>query len=145
MSDPFIRIKFIEVKFPSLKYNFANEPSTSVNIMEKEITPTGVDYVQKKKTFFPDWGRCFDSHIHEGRRMQVIIMDSPDNPVSQVTVELLTLAEHYRSDSTGNAVKLALDLTPSGQIIMQVIILVLFTSHEVHQLPLILGFLIRLS
>ena len=124
MSDPFIRVKLIEVKFPLLKYDFVNEPSTSVNIMEREVTPTGVDYTQKKKTFFPDWGRCFDSHIHEGRRMQIIVMDSPDVPISQVTVELLTLAEHYRTDSTGNAVKLALDLTPSGQIIMQVINLV---------------------
>eukprot|EP00800_Vazella_pourtalesii_P016971 TRINITY_DN5031_c1_g3_i2.p1 TRINITY_DN5031_c1_g3~~TRINITY_DN5031_c1_g3_i2.p1 ORF type:complete len:215 (-),score=10.14 TRINITY_DN5031_c1_g3_i2:270-869(-) len=132
MSDPFIRIKLIEVKIPPSMYNFTNEPSTSVNIMEKEVTPAGVDFVQKKKTFFPDWGRCFDSHIHDGRRMQIIIMDTPDTPVSQVTVELLTLAEHYRADSTGNAVKLALDLTPSGQIIMQVKVYGCLGGDEIH-------------
>ena len=122
MSGPFLRIKLVEVKISPTNFVFSHEPFPSVNIKEKEITTSGFpNFIQKKKTFFPDWGRCFDSHIHDGRRMQIIIMDSPDKPISDVTVDLMTLAEHYRSDSSGNAVKLALDLNPFGQIIMQVI------------------------
>jgi len=27
--------------------------------------------VQKKKTIYPEWGSCFDSHLKEGRVIQV--------------------------------------------------------------------------
>ena len=123
MSGAFLRIKLIEVKISPSDFIFSQEPFPSVNIKEKEVTTSGcTNFIQKKKTFFPEWGRCFDSHIHDGRRMQIIIMDSPEKPISDVTVDLMTLAEHFRSDSSGNAVKLALDLNPFGQIIMQVIL-----------------------
>lgn len=121
MSRSFIRIKLIEVKLSNSGNLFTHEPFAAVSVKEKEFKIDGTaEYAQKKKTFYPQWGRCFDSHIHDGRRIQIIIMDGPENALLEVTVELLMLADHYRSDMSGNAVKLALDLIPTGQLIMQV-------------------------
>ena len=64
---------------------------------------------QKKKTFYPDWDRCFDSHLRGGRKMQIIVMDrpQPDVPLAEVTVETQALAGECLDEDEGNAVKLA--------------------------------------
>lgn len=47
------------------------EAFAAVSIKEMEQSPHGPKLVQKKKTFYPDWGKCFDSHLVSGRRMMV--------------------------------------------------------------------------
>lgn len=48
------------------------QPFCGVNIMEAVHSPgEGMKLMQKKKTFYPDWNKCFDSHLVQGRRMQV--------------------------------------------------------------------------
>ena len=50
------------------------QPFCGVNIMEAVHSPgEGVKLLQKKKTFYPDWNKCFDSHLVQGRRMQVCV------------------------------------------------------------------------
>ena len=50
------------------------QPFCAVNIMEAVHSPgEGVKLLQKKKTFYPDWNKCFDSHLVQGRRMQVCV------------------------------------------------------------------------
>lgn len=120
-NSAFLRIKIVEYQLPKDAPAIEGEPHIAVNLKEKEMAEDGtLAYVQKKKTFYPGIDRCFDSHLHEGRLMQVLITELPDKVVCQLNVELETLADHYRSDPTGNAVKLAIDLNPSGSIVIQV-------------------------
>ena len=88
-----------------------NNPFCAVNIKEAVHDDRGgVQLQQQKKTFYPDWNRCFDSHLKPGRRMQIFVMDRADVPgaavtrVAEVTVETESLAEHCEPDS---AVKIA--------------------------------------
>ncbi len=88
-----------------------NNPFCAVNIKEAMPKEDGtLQLHQHKKTFYPDWDRCFDSHLKPGRRMQIFIMDRADIPgaavltVAEVTVETQSLAEHCEAD---NAVKIA--------------------------------------
>jgi len=105
----FLRIKLLEAIIDRGK---PNEPFCAVNIKEAVSSGDGsVTLQQKKKTFYPDWDRCFDSHIHSGRRMQIIIMDRLEGgstaPVAEVTVETEALAQECVDEESGSAVKLA--------------------------------------
>ena len=109
MATCFLRVRLLEAVIE--QGNKPVEPYCAINI--KEVDENGA-VVQKKKTFYPDWNRCFDSHIVEGRRMQIIVNDKPETPLAEVTVELNTLAEECKEDSeAGNAVKLAVSFHTS--------------------------------
>jgi len=104
----FIRLKLLEVLMDHTK---PNNPFCAVNIKEAvQDERGGVQLQQHKKTFYPDWNRCFDSHLKPGRRMQIYVMDRADVPgaavttVAEVTVETGSLAEHCEVE---NAVKIA--------------------------------------
>lgn len=72
----FLRVKLIEVNFEE-GGTMPNDPFCAVKILEVQNQSEGGEpqLVQKKKTFYPQWNRCFDSHLVQGRRMQVIVMD----------------------------------------------------------------------
>ena len=111
----FLRIKLLEAIIDHTK---PNEPFCAVNIKEalKSEADGSVTLQQRKKTFFPVWDRCFDSHIHQGRRMQIIVMDRPEeNPVAEVTVETEALAQECMEEDPGNALKLA--VSPSFRLL----------------------------
>ena len=104
----FIRIKLLEAIIDHAK---PTEPTCSVNVKEAITSDDGnVTYEQHKKTFFPDWDRCFDSHLKPGRRMQIIVNERVDGvlrPLAEVTVETEALASECMQDEPGSAVKLA--------------------------------------
>lgn len=54
--------------------------------------------VQKKKTFYPQWGRCFDAHVYPGRVMQIIVMDGQETPRAQVTLTLEELSDECKRE-----------------------------------------------
>ena len=72
----FLRVKLIEVNFEE-GGTMPSDPFCAVKILEVQSQGEGGDpqLIQKKKTFYPQWNRCFDSHLVQGRRMQVIVMD----------------------------------------------------------------------
>ena len=88
-----------------------SDPTCSVNVLEAMAGEDGsVTYEQRKKTFFPDWDRCFDSHLKHARRMQIIVNDRIDvalKPLAEVTVETEALASECIQEEHGSAVKLA--------------------------------------
>ena len=99
----FMRLKLLEVLMDHTK---PNNPFCAVNIKEAVPDDGGaMQLLQHKKTFYPDWNRCFDTHLKPGRRMQILIMDRADVPgaavanVAEVTVETESLAEHCEPDS----------------------------------------------
>lgn len=91
MATEFVRVKLLQVtelRSPSF------EPKCAVNV--KEVTRdenSQARVVQKKKTFYPEWGKCFDSHVVEGRRLQILVMDRGDTILGEVAVENKAIAE----------------------------------------------------
>ena len=87
------------------------DPTCSVNVKEAVTGEGGsVTFEQHKNTFFPEWARCFDSHLKPGRRMQIIVNDRIDlalRPLAEVTVETEALASECMQEEEGSAVKLA--------------------------------------
>lgn len=84
----FLRVKLIEVNFEKGGAMPA-DPFCAVKILEVQSqSEDGEDQlVQKKKTFYPQWNRCFDSHLVQGRRMQVIVMDKQVGRLCAVELE----------------------------------------------------------
>ena len=72
----FLRVKLIEANFEEGGAVVA-DPYCAVKILEvhSQNDDGELQLIQKKKTFYPQWNRCFDSHLVQGRRMQVIVMD----------------------------------------------------------------------
>lgn len=104
----FLRIKLLEV---IVDHSKPNDPFCAVNIKEAGKDDAGLLVLnQQKKTFYPEWNRCFDSHLKPGRRMQIFIMDKADVPgadiirVAEVTVETESLSQQCEDDC---AVKIA--------------------------------------
>ena len=101
----FLRINLLEAIIDHTK---PNDPFCAVNIVEAICNDDGsITMQQQKKTFYPDWNRCFDSHLRKGRKMQIIVKDRPDTPVAEVTVETEALANECVDEEAGSAVKLA--------------------------------------
>ena len=70
----FIRIKLIESTAGSEVWKELEaegqtwDPFCGVHIKEAvEVPGQGVQLVQKKKTIYPDWNRCFDTHLYDGK------------------------------------------------------------------------------
>ena len=112
----FLRIKLLEAIVDHTKLN---NPFSSVNMKEAVRGEDGnVKLEQRKKTFYPSWNRCFDSHLKPGRRMQIIVMDRADvpgadaTPVAEVTVETQHLARECMDEEATNAVQLAVSGSP---------------------------------
>ncbi len=102
----FLRLKLLE----AVLNNKPNEPFCAVAMKELVKQDDGtVTLEQKKKTFYPEWDHCFDSHLRPGRKMQIIIMERQpvEAPLAEVTVETEALAQECMSDDPANAVKLA--------------------------------------
>ncbi len=107
----FLRVRLCEAIVDHTK---PNDPFCAVNIKEAVKSDDGeLSLQQKKKTFYPIWGRCFDSHLKPGRRMQILVMDRADipgadaTPVAEVSVETEHLAHECSDEEQGVAVKLA--------------------------------------
>ena len=110
----FLRIKLLEAIVDHTK---PNSPFCSVNVKEAIQGEDGkLRFEQRKKTFYPSWNRCFDSHLKPGRRMQIFVMDRADipgadaTPVAEVTVETQQLARECRDEDAANAVQLAVSV-----------------------------------
>lgn len=49
--------------------------------------------MQRRKTVFPDWNKCFDSHLYDGRVIQVIIKNKPNKYLCEVSMKVQELAK----------------------------------------------------
>ena len=75
----FIRIKLIEATAGSEVWKGLEaegktwDPFCGIHIKEAvEVPGQGIQLVQKKKTIYPDWNRCFDTHLHQGMLSHLI-------------------------------------------------------------------------
>ena len=104
MAGSFIRVKLLQIlesKTPT------SDPYCAINVKEV-LKQDGGDtkLVQKKKTFNPEWGKCFDSHLLQGRRLQILVMDrgQGDAIIGEVSVEVSAIADQCRSTAFGSGV-----------------------------------------
>lgn len=67
---------------------------------------------------YPAWKSTFDAHIIEGRVIQVLLMKTAEEPLSEATVGVSVLAERCKKGN-GRA-EFWVDLQPSGKVMMSV-------------------------
>uniref|UniRef100_A0A8C1L492 Protein kinase C n=1 Tax=Cyprinus carpio TaxID=7962 RepID=A0A8C1L492_CYPCA len=72
----------------------------------------------EKPTMYPAWKSTFDAHIYEGRVIQVVLMKTAEEPLSEATVGVSVIAERCKKGN-GRA-EFWVDLQPSGKVMMSV-------------------------
>lgn len=65
---------------------------------------------------YPPWKSPFDSHIHEGRVIEIVLMQSTEEPLAKVTLDVSVLAERCKKSKNGSYAEFWVDLHPSGRI-----------------------------
>ncbi|XP_002740313.1 protein kinase C delta type-like [Saccoglossus kowalevskii] len=119
----FIRVKLLQVEPGSRKMVDDGEvfdPFCAINVKEAvESQGHGVQLVQKKKTIYPDWNKCFDAHVYDGRVVQIVIMNRPNKMLAEVTIGVDVLA-HKAKGKNDSIVGMWLDLQPTGRVLIQV-------------------------
>ena len=71
----------------------------------------GVQLIQKKKTIYPDWNRCFDAHLYEGRVIQMVLMERPNKCIADITIGAQALAEKCQEGGVASAWVSAFDFS----------------------------------
>ena len=98
----FIRVKLIEVE-PAEEWRTENrtfDPYCGVHIKEAVLTPgQGIQLVQKKKTIYPEWGKCFDTHLYDGRVITLVAMERPNKFLADVTIGVQFLVDQCKKSN----------------------------------------------
>ncbi|XP_036388792.1 protein kinase C, delta a isoform X1 [Megalops cyprinoides] len=114
---PFLRIAFNAYDLGALP-PLSDQPFCAIKMKESLSTERGKTLVQRKPTMYPAWKSSFDAHIYEGRVLQVVLMKTAEEPLSEVTVGVSVLAERCKKGN-GHA-EFWVDLQPSGKVMMAV-------------------------
>ncbi|XP_039627237.1 protein kinase C delta type-like isoform X1 [Polypterus senegalus] len=116
---PFLRITFSAFDLGTLQQvNEMSPPFCAVKMKESLTTERGKTLVQRKPTMYPAWHSSIDAHIYEGRVIQIILMKTAEEPISDVTVGVSVLAE--RCKKANGKSEFWLDLQPLGKVMMSV-------------------------
>uniref|UniRef100_A0A8C1L6A1 Protein kinase C n=1 Tax=Cyprinus carpio TaxID=7962 RepID=A0A8C1L6A1_CYPCA len=94
------------------------QPFCAIKMKESLSTERGKTLVQRKPTMYPAWKSTFDAHIYEGRVIQVVLMKTAEEPLSEATVGVSVIAERCKKGN-GRA-EFWVDLQPSGKVMMSV-------------------------
>ncbi|XP_061113065.1 protein kinase C delta type-like isoform X2 [Conger conger] len=127
---PFLRIAFNAFDLGALPPQ-TDSPFCAIKMKESVSTARGKTLVQKKPTMYPAWKSSFDAHIYEGRVLQVILMKTAEEPLSEVTVGVSVLAERCKKGN-GHS-EFWMDLQPSGKVMMAVQYFVEDSDNECKQ------------
>uniref|UniRef100_A0A3B4C7F9 Protein kinase C n=1 Tax=Pygocentrus nattereri TaxID=42514 RepID=A0A3B4C7F9_PYGNA len=114
---PFLRIAFNDFNLGSLP-PLAEQPFCAIKMKESLSTERGKTLVQRKPTMYPAWKSSFDAHIYEGRVIQVLLMKTAEETLSEATVGVSVIAERCKKGN-GRA-EFWVDLQPSGKVMMSV-------------------------
>lgn len=80
----------------------------------------GKTLVQNKPTMYLTWKATFDAHIYEGRVLEVVLMQSNEEPLAKATMGMSVLAERCKKSKSNSSADFWLDLLPSGRVQMVV-------------------------
>nr|CDJ80692.1 CBN-TPA-1 protein [Haemonchus contortus] len=93
----------------------ANDLLPAVNVKEKIEVNGESRLVQKKKTIYPEWEKCWDTAVTEGRILQIVLMYN-QTPVVEATMRLEDIVSKCKSDSITH---IWINTKPSGRILAQ--------------------------
>ena len=101
----FIRVKLMEVE-PAPAWMKDPQPFDSycaVHIKEAVMSATqGISLVQKKKTIYPEWNKCFDTHLYDGRVITIVVLQRPSGKVvADVSIGVQFLVDQCKRDAHG--------------------------------------------
>uniref|UniRef100_A0AAY5EH37 Protein kinase C n=1 Tax=Electrophorus electricus TaxID=8005 RepID=A0AAY5EH37_ELEEL len=114
---PFLRIAFSDFNLGNLP-PMSEQPFCAIKMKESLSTERGKTLVQRKPTMYPAWKSSFDAHIYEGRVIQVLLMKTAEEALSEATVGVSVIAERCKKGN-GHA-EFWVDLQPSGRVMMSV-------------------------
>ncbi|XP_012696524.1 protein kinase C, delta b [Clupea harengus] len=114
---PFLRIAFNAFDLGALP-QMTEAPFCAIKMKESLTTERGITLVQRKPTMYPAWKASFDAHIHEGRVLQVVLMKTAEEPLSEATVGVSVLAERCKKGNGRS--EFWVDMQPSGKVLMAV-------------------------
>ncbi|PIC35286.1 hypothetical protein B9Z55_014692 [Caenorhabditis nigoni] len=87
----------------------------AVNVKEKIEVNGESRLVQKKKTLYPEWEKCWDTAVAEGRILQIVLMFN-NTPVVEATMRLEDIISKCKSDAITH---IWINTKPSGRILAQ--------------------------
>ncbi|KAK5970119.1 putative serine/threonine protein kinase [Trichostrongylus colubriformis] len=87
----------------------------AVNVKEKIEVNGESRLVQKKKTIYPEWEKCWDTAVTEGRILQIVLMYN-QTPVVEATMRLEDIVSKCKNDSITH---IWINTKPSGRILAQ--------------------------
>uniref|UniRef100_H2YN79 Protein kinase C n=1 Tax=Ciona savignyi TaxID=51511 RepID=H2YN79_CIOSA len=119
---PFVRVKIVRFELTGQHHGSVSDYFVAINVKEC-VVQNGIrgTLMQKKKTIYPEWDGCFDSHLKDGRVIQMVLMQKPDKLVSECNIGLQILADKCRNQSIGGSgTDVWLDLKPEGRLMVQV-------------------------
>ncbi|KAM9409896.1 protein kinase C delta type-like [Pholidichthys leucotaenia] len=111
---PFLRIALSAFEMGALETSDA--PICAVKIKESINTDRGKTLIQRKPTMYPAWKSTFDAHIYEGRVLEVVLMQSTDEPLAKASLGMSVLAEQCKKSKNNGRTEFWMDLQPSGRI-----------------------------
>ncbi|KAF3689550.1 Protein kinase C delta type [Channa argus] len=116
---PFLRIAFTAYDMGALS-PMTEPPICAIKMKESVSTERGKTLVQRKPTMYPAWKSTFDAHIYEGRVLEVVLMQSTEEPLAKATVGVSVLAERCKKSKTNGQAEFWMDLQPTGRVQMAV-------------------------
>ncbi|XP_061583859.1 protein kinase C delta type-like isoform X2 [Cololabis saira] len=116
---PFLRIALNTYDVGALP-PLTDPPMCAIRMKESVSTERGKTLVQRKPTLYPAWKTSFDAHINEGRVLEVVLMQSTEEPLAKASVGLSVLAERCRKSKTNGRAEFWVDLQPAGKVQMAV-------------------------
>ncbi|KAM4588983.1 protein kinase C, delta b [Odontesthes bonariensis] len=116
---PFLRIALNTYDAGALS-PLKEPPICAIRIKESVNTERGKTLVQRKPTMYPSWRSTFDAHINEGRVLEVVLMQSTEEPLAKATMGVSTLAERCKKSKTNGGTEFWVELHPSGRVQMAV-------------------------
>ncbi|CAJ1051418.1 protein kinase C delta type-like [Xyrichtys novacula] len=116
---PFLRIAFNAYDVGVLP-PLTVPPICAIKMKESVNTERGKTLVQRKPTMYPAWKTTFDAHIYEGRVLEVVLMQSTEEPLAKATVGVSVLAERCKKSKNNSRAEFWVDLHPTGKVQMAV-------------------------
>ncbi|CAB3406626.1 unnamed protein product [Caenorhabditis bovis] len=92
-----------------------NDLQAAVNVKERVDVDGESRLVQKKKTLYPEWEKCWDTAVAEGRIIQIVLMFN-QTPVVEATMRLEDIISKCKSDSITH---IWINTKPGGRILAQ--------------------------
>uniref|UniRef100_A0A1A8D2Z6 Protein kinase C n=1 Tax=Nothobranchius kadleci TaxID=1051664 RepID=A0A1A8D2Z6_NOTKA len=112
---PFLRITLKDYVLGCLSVP-SETPKCAIKVKESVSTERGKTLIQKKPTIYPAWKSSFDTHITEGRVIEMVLLQSTEEPLAKATLGISALTDRCRKSRSGSNAQFWIDLLPTGKV-----------------------------